>query len=116
MVHEVLPGTTLFAEAQWFNWSRFNELRVKFADGRADSVRQQDWKDTWSVYGGVEQRLFEHWTLRAGAGYEPTPTVDAFRNTSLPDGDRIRIAAGFSYSSIGRPVANPVYHMEKADA
>ena len=97
VVHEVLPGTTLFAEAQWFNWSRFNELRVKFADGRADSVRQQDWKDTWSFYGGFEQRLFDNWTLRGGVGYEPTPTVDAFRNTSLPDGDRVRLAAGISY-------------------
>jgi long-chain fatty acid transport protein len=97
VAQEVLAGTTLFAEAQWFNWSRFNELRVKFDDGRADSVRGQDWKDTWSFYGGFEQRLLEKWTLRAGAGYEPTPTVDAFRNTSLPDGDRIRLAAGLSY-------------------
>jgi long-chain fatty acid transport protein len=97
VVHEALPGTTLFAEAQWFNWSRFNELRVKFSDGRPDSVRQQEWKDTWSFYGGIEQRLFENWTLRGGAGYEPTPTVDAFRNTSLPDGDRVRLAAGISY-------------------
>ena len=97
VAHEALPGTTLFAEAQWFNWSRFNELRVKFSDGRADSVRQQEWKDTWSFYGGIEQRLFENWTLRGGAGYEPTPTVDAFRNTSLPDGDRVRLAAGVSY-------------------
>ena len=97
VVHEALPGTTLFAEAQWFNWSRFNELRVKFSDGRADSVRQQEWKDTWSFYGGFEQRLFDNWTLRGGAGYEPTPTVDAFRNTSLPDGDRLRLAAGISY-------------------
>jgi long-chain fatty acid transport protein len=97
VVHEALPGTTLFAEAQWFNWSRFNELRVKFSDDRPDTVRQQDWKDTWSFYGGFEQRLFDNWTLRGGVGYEPTPTVDAFRNTSLPDGDRVRVAAGISY-------------------
>ena len=97
IVHEVLPSTTLFAEAQWFNWSRFKELRVKFSDGRPDNVRQQDWKDTWSFYGGLEQRLFENWTLRGGAGYEPTPTVNAFRNTSLPDGDRIRVGIGVSY-------------------
>jgi long-chain fatty acid transport protein len=97
VVHEVRPGTTLFAETQWFNWSRFNELRVKFADGRPDSVRRQEWRDTWSFYGGFEQRLFEKWTLRGGAGYEPTPTVDAFRNTSLPDGDRVRVAVGLSY-------------------
>ncbi len=97
IVHEPIPGTKLFAEAQWFNWSRFQELRVKFDDGQADSVRTQDWKDTWSFYGGVEQRLFDRWTLRGGVGYEPTPTVDAYRSTSLPDGDRLRVAAGLSY-------------------
>ena len=97
IAHEAIPGTTLFAEAQWFNWSRFDELRATFADGRPDSVRAQDWKDTWSFYGGIEQRLLEHWTLRAGAGYEQTPTVDEFRNTSLPDGDRVRLALGLSY-------------------
>ena len=97
IVHEPIPGTKLFAEAQWFNWSRFQELRVKFSDGQADSVRTQDWMDTWSFYGGVEQRLLDNWTVRAGAGYEPTPTVDAHRSTSLPDGDRLRVAVGLSY-------------------
>jgi long-chain fatty acid transport protein len=97
IVHEPIPGTRLFAEAQWSNWSRFQELRVKFDDGQADSVRTQDWKDTWSFYGGIEQRLLDRWTVRAGAGYEPTPTVDAHRSTSLPDGDRLRLAVGLSY-------------------
>jgi long-chain fatty acid transport protein len=97
IVHEPIPGTLLFAEAQWFNWSRFQDLRVKFNDGQDDSVRTQDWKDTWSFYGGVEQKLPGGFTLRGGAGYEPTPTVDAWRNTSLPDGDRLRVAVGLSY-------------------
>jgi len=97
IVHEVISGTTLFTEAQWFNWSRFNELRVERSGGEPDSVRRQEWKDTWSFYGGIEQRLFESWTLRGGAGYEQTPTVDKFRSTSLPDGDRVRIGVGVSY-------------------
>lgn len=97
IAHEAVQGTTLFAEAQWFNWSRFDELRATYADGRPDTVREQDWKDTWSFYGAIEQRLLERWILRAGAGYEPTPTVDEFRNTSLPDGDRIRVGLGLSY-------------------
>ena len=97
IAHEVISGTTLFTEAQWFNWSRFNELRVERSDGGPDSVRPQEWKDTWSFYGGIEQRLFESWTLRGGAGFEQTPTVDRFRNTSLPDGDRVRIGVGVSY-------------------
>ena len=97
IAQEAFEGTTLFAEAQWFNWSEFEELRASFADGRSDSVRPQDWEDTWSFYGGVEQRLFDHWTLRGGAGYEQDPTTNEFRNTSLPDGDRVRLGLGVSY-------------------
>ncbi|HEX5080087.1 MAG TPA: UDP-glucose/GDP-mannose dehydrogenase family protein [Geminicoccaceae bacterium] len=41
------------------------------------------------------------------------PIMIDLRNVYEP---REMIAAGFSYSSIGRPVANPLYHMEKADA
>jgi long-chain fatty acid transport protein len=97
VAHEAIPGTTLFAEAQWFNWSRFDELRAEISGGLPDSVRPQDWEDTWSFYGGIEQRLFERWTLRGGAGYEQTPTTNQFRNTSLPDGDRLRLGLGVSY-------------------
>ena len=97
VAHEAIPGTTLFAEAQWFNWSRFDELRAEISGGQPDSVREQDWQDTWSFYGGVEQRLFDNWTLRGGAGYEQDPTTNEFRNTSLPDGDRVRLAFGVSY-------------------
>jgi long-chain fatty acid transport protein len=60
-------------------------------------VREQDWQDTWSFYGGIEQRLFDNWTLRGGGGYEQDPTTNEFRNTSLPDGDRVRLAFGVSY-------------------
>jgi long-chain fatty acid transport protein len=97
IAQEAFEGTTLFAEAQWFNWSEFEELRARFADGRPDSVRPQDWEDTWSFYGGIEQRLFDNWTLRGGGGYEQNPTTNEFRNTSLPDGDRVRLAFGVSY-------------------
>lgn len=96
IAQEVFSGTTLLAEAQWFNWSRFDELRAEVA-GQPDSVREQDWEDTWSFYGGIEQRLFDNWIVRGGAGYEQTPTTNEFRNTSLPDGDRIRLALGLSY-------------------
>ena len=41
------------------------------------------------------------------------PIMIDLRNVYEP---REMVAAGFSYSSIGRPVANSVYHTEKADA
>jgi long-chain fatty acid transport protein len=96
IAQDLFSGTTLLAEAQWFNWSRFDELRAEIS-GQPDSVREQDWQDTWSFYGGIEQRLFDNWTLRGGGGYEQDPTTNEFRNTSLPDGDRVRLAFGVSY-------------------
>jgi long-chain fatty acid transport protein len=37
-------------------------------------------------------------TLRAGIQYDKTPTDDRFRNTNLPDGDRIWFGVGATYS------------------
>jgi long-chain fatty acid transport protein len=97
IAQDVTPATTLYAEAQWYNWSRFNELRVTFPDGQPPIVREADWKDTWNFYGAVEQRLGDNWILRGGAGYEPTPTRSRFRSTTVADADRVRLGVGLGY-------------------
>jgi long-chain fatty acid transport protein len=97
VAQDVTSSTTLYAEAQWYNWSRFNELRVTFPDGEAPIVREANWKDTWSFYGAVEQRLGDHWIVRGGAGYEPTPTRNQTRDTTVPDADRVHLGVGLGY-------------------
>ncbi len=97
VAQDVSPSTTLYAEAQWYNWSRFNEFRVTFPDGEAPIVREANWKDTWSFYGAVEQRLGDHWIVRGGAGYEPTPTRNETRDTTVPDADRVHLGVGLGY-------------------
>jgi long-chain fatty acid transport protein len=37
---------------------------------------------------GTNYQWNDDLTLRAGFQFDQTPTVDAFRNTSLPDGNR----------------------------
>ena len=39
----------------------------------------------------------ERWTMRGGIHYDTTPTVDEFRDTTVPDSERIWLGLGASY-------------------
>lgn len=100
--HELTDRTTLVGEAQWFGWSRFDELRIVYDNGAPDVVLPQGYRDTYTVSAGAEHRWRDDLTLRAGIQYDRTPTVDRYRDTSLPDGDRIWTAVGLSYRPLRR--------------
>jgi long-chain fatty acid transport protein len=97
VAHEVTPDLTLLGHVAWYGWDSFDEIRVRFDDGRADVVEPQNYRDTWAIGLGAEYRLTDAWTLRGGVSYDQTPTRDAVRNTRVPDGDRYWIAIGASY-------------------
>jgi long-chain fatty acid transport protein len=46
---------------------------------------------------GAQYKLNEAWTVRSGFQYDETPTVNGFRSTRTPDGDRYWLSAGLSY-------------------
>jgi long-chain fatty acid transport protein len=98
----------LLGEVRHFNWSQFDEVRIRFADDQQDDlVLRQSFRDSYTIALGVEydalqelghdQRPRAKLTLRAGAQYDRTPTVDRFRNTSLPDADRLWLGVGATY-------------------
>ncbi|MGB5833776.1 MAG: outer membrane protein transport protein [Thiohalocapsa sp.] len=97
LAQELGDRTTVLAEAQWFGWSRFDELRVEYANGAPDSIAPQGYRDTYTFSAGLEHRWRDNLTFRAGLQYDRTPTVDQFRSTAVPDGDRIWTGLGFSY-------------------
>jgi long-chain fatty acid transport protein len=109
LVQEVTPALTVQAGLQWFEWSTFDELRIQFADGRPDTVIPEGYRNTWTANIGAEYRWNDSLTLRTGFQFDETPTVDAFRNTSLPDGNRYWIALGASYSFSDRASIDAAY-------
>jgi long-chain fatty acid transport protein len=102
VAHELSRAWGLVAEVQWFGWSVFDEIRIKFANGLPDQVRPQEFRDSWSFAAGAEYKLSDYWKIRAGARFETTPTIDAFRNTSIPDSDLIWVGFGVSYMASDR--------------
>ena len=96
--HELMAGLTLFGEFQWFNWSRYQEIRGEFADGRADVVLPQNYRDSIAAVLGAEYALADDLTVRCGFRYETTPTRDEYRTTTVPDADNYSLGAGLTYT------------------
>jgi long-chain fatty acid transport protein len=102
VAQKLTPALTVLGEFQWFNWQTFDALRIRFANGQADLVRPQHYRNTFAIAAGVEYALTERVTLRSGWRFDRTPTRDNFRSTSVPDSDYVVAAVGASYAASSR--------------
>lgn len=94
----------IYGSLRWTNWSRFDELRIKFDGGVApDQVTDESWNDSSRLSIGVDYKLNPKWTLRAGYAHDETPIPDALRRTPrIPDSDRDLFSIGGSYNASDR--------------
>jgi long-chain fatty acid transport protein len=94
-----LSGTfSLGLEVDRTIWSSFHELRVKFATpGVADSVTEENWKDSTFVALGGTCHPQGPWTYRLGLAIDKTPVLDSTRTPRIPDADRTWASLGVSY-------------------
>ena len=88
---------TLLGEIDWYGWNTLNELRLHFDNGTADAVRTTNYRNTFAYALGAEYAQSPELTLRGGVQFDYTPTVDAFRDTTVPDANRFILAVGASY-------------------
>ncbi|MBE9030997.1 outer membrane protein transport protein [filamentous cyanobacterium LEGE 11480] len=91
---------TLLGDATWTNWSRFEELRIDFANPAQPAVvKAQNWKDTIRLSLGLNYAASDRLLLRAGFAFDPTPTRDEFRTVRIPDSDRTWYTIGATYKA-----------------
>ena len=95
-LHQKLNAQWAFmADVSQTRWSRFNELRVKFDNGAADSVEIQNYRNTTRVAVGTTFAAREDTVLRGGVAFDPTPVRGEYR-VRVPDGDRLWVSLGAS--------------------
>lgn len=119
IVQQFTPKLTLMFDATWTNWSRFDELRIKFDNpDQPDSVTTEDWEDTWRLAVGATYNATPRWPLRIGFAYDPTPIPNAeHRTPRLPDNDRYWLSLGTGYHVTNRLAFDVAYtHLFVADA
>lgn len=96
--YALTPGWDVMAQAEWTNWSVFDDLTIQFDNpAQPDSVTTMDWKDSWFFAVGTTWRPAPAWALRAGGAYDESPVPDRTRNPSIPDSDRYWITFGLGY-------------------
>jgi long-chain fatty acid transport protein len=96
--YKLTPQWTVLGEFDFFTWSNFKAIDIHTnSPSLGNLVTNENYRDTFGLAVGAEYQLNDQWRLRTGFKYDETPTVDAFRDTRVPDGDRFEIAGGFHY-------------------
>ncbi|AWI86649.1 hypothetical protein CEW88_23065 (plasmid) [Alloyangia pacifica] len=95
--HELNPQWAVMGDLSWTNWSTFEELRVKFDDGRPDDVTEENWHDSWFVALGADYKPRENHTIHFGVAYDQSPVPNDNRTARIPDSDRYWASLGYSY-------------------
>lgn len=90
---------SLMLGAQWIDWSAFEEIRVRYQDGRPDFVDPQEWNDAWRFSIGAEYRYSPRWSFRAGLEYDETPIPHSTLGPRVTERDLRWVALGASFAA-----------------
>jgi long-chain fatty acid transport protein len=95
---DVSDAVAILGEVDRTNWSCFNELRVKTSTLPADSITEENWRDTWFCSLGLSWKATDKLTLRTGIAYDQSAVKDEYRTPRIPDGDRTWLSGGVGYA------------------
>jgi len=95
----VTGEVTLNAQAVHFGWSEFDRIDL---GAPLSTFIPEGYRNTWSFAFGVDGKVSDAATVRAGIQFDQTPTRDATRDARVPDGNRVNYNVGASYRLNGR--------------
>jgi long-chain fatty acid transport protein len=95
-----LPGQlTVSLEADWTDWSVFDELFIDFAsEPLPDLFRETRWEDSWAYRVGLEKK-WGGFAVRAGYYRDESPQPLADVGPILADADRNAYTVGIGYDT-----------------
>ena len=95
--HDLHP-VVLLAEFEWEGWHSFREIDSTLDNGMPLPPLIANYRNLWGVALGAEYAMPQMpWTVRGGLHYETTPTVNSFRDTIVPDSDRVWLGLGATW-------------------
>ncbi len=90
---------TLNAQAVRYNWSKFDAIRL---GAPINQALPENYRDSWSLAGGVDYAVSPALTLRAGVQHATTPTRNGQRDARVPDSNRWNYGAGATFNVTSR--------------
>ena len=99
--HKATDKIGLSTSVRWTEWNKsFSSFSMESSFPGSSVTQQYDWRNTWTVSAGADYYHNDNWTFRVGTAYDQSPAKDPVnRSNRIPDGDRIWLSAGLSYTS-----------------
>ncbi|MFZ5706727.1 MAG: OmpP1/FadL family transporter [Pseudomonadota bacterium] len=91
----VSEALTLNGQVVRAGWNKFDAIDL---GAPVNAALDQNYKNSWSVAGGVDYAVTPQWTMRGGVQWDQTPTRNGSRDARVPDASRINFAVGTSYA------------------
>jgi len=106
--HKVNERWSIMADISHTYWkSAFDQVTVTFSSSQPDNSLKFGYKDTIFASVGGEYLFSPNLIVRAGLGYDPTPTTSADRDVRVPDTNRSWLSLGLSWL----PIENTEFNM-----
>jgi long-chain fatty acid transport protein len=94
----ITPALTMHLGFEWTNWSVLKTPLVTNANtGALVQELPLNYDDGFFYSAGLDYKVNNQWTVRAGVAYEESPIDTEIRSTRLPDNDRIWLSLGAGY-------------------
>ena len=97
-LHAFSDQLSVAGSIKWTQWSSFKTLTLT-SNGDTLVSLPQDYKNSMEYTIGGDYKLNAQWTLRAGVGYDETPTNIISRDPRIPDGSRRLVGLGVGYQA-----------------
>ena len=97
-LHAFSDRLSVAGSMKWTQWSSFQNLTLT-SNGQTLVSLPEAYKNSWAYSVGGDYKLNDQWTLRAGIGYDESPTNIVSRDPRIPDGSRRLIGFGFGYQA-----------------
>lgn len=91
---DVTTHWSIMASAYYTQWDVFDNLILANTALFPTITVHENYRNTWNYSFGAHYRMTHSITLKAGIGWDETPTQDGFRDVRLPDAKRFAVAIG----------------------
>lgn len=93
----------LLTSIVYTGWSSFNQIELNnvaaFSDetgtqALVNTTSSENYRDSWRFAMGLNYQAKDWWMMRAGVGFDQTPTINQERDMRLPDSNRLALSIG----------------------
>jgi long-chain fatty acid transport protein len=96
--HDVTPQWAVMGTVNYIQWSTIDTITLNnlaaFPQLPSSSPLPQKFRNTWRASVGTAYTINDKWLVRAGVGYDQTPTNNTDRSLRLPENNRWLVGIG----------------------